>query len=248
MSLTTYGRRTSYVHLAIESIARGAVRPSKIILWLDEPEALAKPPRALARLAKRGLQILPCHNYGPHKKYYPYVESLDPAEPVDPLVIVDDDFIYPVSWLSSLLTSYEEYPEAVSCTRAHVIQVAEVPKPYSEWPACDSDLPSARTFATGVGGVLYPPKVQFEMKSFGRLFESCAPRADDIWLHYVTVASGNAVRQVKSKSLDLEFKILPFGQDTSLQMSNVGMGANDEQVLRTYDDETLNILRGSDRR
>ena len=38
VSMTTYGKRVRTVHLAIESIARGAVRPARLILWLDEPE------------------------------------------------------------------------------------------------------------------------------------------------------------------------------------------------------------------
>lgn len=245
VSLTTYGTRTAYVHLAIESIARGTVRPQRIILWLDESESLANPPKQLRRLARRGVEILPCSNFGPHKKYYPYVQSLDDNQFSEPLVIVDDDFVYPDSWLESLLESYKSFPEAVSCTRAHEMQVSGVPLPYSAWPSCQSDQPDVRTFATGVGGVLYPPTVLRSIKSLGTKFEQCAPRADDVWLHYVTVSTGSLVRQIRPTSLDLEFRILPFGQQTSLQAVNVGMGANDRQISDTYDNRTLDIIRSS---
>lgn len=245
VSLTTYGMRTAYVHLAIESIARGTVRPHRIILWLDESESLANPPKPLLRLARRGVEILPCSNFGPHKKYYPYLEARDENDLQDPLVIVDDDFVYPASWLASLLDSYRSFPEAVSCTRAHEMQVSDVPLPYSDWPSCKSDQPRVRTFATGVGGVLYPPNVQRAIKSLGTKFEECAPRADDVWLHYATVSSGSLIRQIQPNSLDLEFKILPFGQQTSLQAINVGMGANDRQISTTYDAQTLDIIRSS---
>lgn len=245
VSLTTYGTRTAYVHLAIESIARGTVRPHRIILWLDEPEPLANLPKPLRRLARRGVEILPCANFGPHKKYYPYVEARDDTEFVEPLIIVDDDFVYPTSWLAGLLESYRTFPDAVSCTRAHEMQVGQAALPYSDWPSCSSDQPSVRTFATGVGGVLYPPVVQRAIKSLGTKFVECAPRADDVWLHYVTVSTGSSVRQIHPDSLDLEFKILPFGQETSLQAVNVGMGANDQQIVATYDERTLDIIRSA---
>jgi hypothetical protein len=245
VSLTTYGLRISSVHLGIESIARGFLLPRRVILWLDDQAVIDNPPRALLRLKKRGLELRFCPNYGPHKKYYPYIDSLSFEAALEPLVIADDDMIYSRTWLSGLLDSYRDYPEAVSCTRAHELQIDEFPTPYSEWPACHSDKPSVHTFATGVGGVLYPPAAQFAIKSFGKGFEKCAPRADDIWLHYVTVSSGILIRQILPESLDLEFKILPFGQGTALHTVNVGLSANDEQISSTYDEPALAILRNS---
>jgi hypothetical protein len=243
VSLTTYGTRTNYVHLALETIAQGVVRPKRIILWLDESDVLNDLPTAIERLRRRGLEVRACRNYGPHKKYYPYLESSEEDQLIDPLVIIDDDFLYPATWLSSLLDSYHQYPEAVSCTRAHEFQLDDVPTPYAEWPPCNSDSPSPLTFATGVGGVLYPRAVQLAIKSRGTQFDKSAPRADDVWLHYVTVASGNAVRQISSEPLKLEFKILPFAQGASLQAENVGLAGNDRQISRTYDDEVLATLR-----
>lgn len=245
VSLTTYGERTAYVHLAVESLARGSVRAKRIILWLDETDVLERMPKPLKRLERRGLEIRACNNYGPHKKYYPYIETLDESNIVDPLVIIDDDFLYPAAWLDSLLDSYRKYPDAVSCTRAHEFQIGDTPKPYSEWPSCQSDSPSCRTFATGVGGVLYPPAVQLAIKSYGTRFSHCAPRADDVWLHYVTVASGKSVRQISSDPLNLEFRILPFAQGSSLQTENVGLSGNDRQIAMTYDERTLSLLRAS---
>ncbi|MDR3413234.1 MAG: hypothetical protein P4L87_20160, partial [Formivibrio sp.] len=36
VSLTTYKKRSKKVYLAIESIADGDVRPSRLILWIDD--------------------------------------------------------------------------------------------------------------------------------------------------------------------------------------------------------------------
>ena len=75
VSLTTYGKRVQAVYLAIESIARGSALPSRLILWIDDPALYANLPPTLLRLKRRGLEIRYCKNFGPHKKYYPYVES-----------------------------------------------------------------------------------------------------------------------------------------------------------------------------
>lgn len=245
VSLTTYGQRTHFVHLAIESIARGTLRPKRIILWLDEPDSIRNPPVALQRLVKRGLEIRECANYGPHKKYYPYISSLDAGAHIDPLTIVDDDFLYPKEWLQSLLESHERYPNAVSCTRAHEIQVHEQIMSYSTWPSCRTDRPSFRTFATGVGGVLYPASVQLMLKRLDKEFAHRAPKADDVWLHYAAVLAKVKVRQVGAEPLNLEFRILPFAQGDSLQATNVGQGANDRQIASTYDRIAIETLRAN---
>ena len=36
VSLTTYGTRSRKAYLAIESIAQGRLRPSRLILWIDD--------------------------------------------------------------------------------------------------------------------------------------------------------------------------------------------------------------------
>lgn len=243
VSLTTYGQRTKTVHLAIESIACGNTRPRQLILWVDEIENDEQLPAALQRLIKRGLEVRHCENFGPHKKYYPYVATFEPGLHTRPLVIVDDDFLYPESWLKSMMESYLEYPNAVSCTRAHELQILEDVLPYSSWPACSTDQPSFRTFATGVGGVLYPPAVLLQLQKLGEEFMRKAPKADDIWLHYAAVTVKVPVRQVHKDPLDLEFRILPFGQSGTLQDMNVGEGQNDLQIAATYDSAALEILR-----
>src|ERR1700728_2535296 len=52
VSLTTYGKRVRVVHLAIESIARGKTKPSRLILWLDDAALIANLPRPLLRLER----------------------------------------------------------------------------------------------------------------------------------------------------------------------------------------------------
>ena len=75
VSLTSYGKRIDTVYVTIESIARGSLLPSELILWLDDEERSRSLPITLERLKERGLSVRICEDYGPHKKYYPYVSS-----------------------------------------------------------------------------------------------------------------------------------------------------------------------------
>lgn len=159
VSLTSYGKRIDTVYLAIESIARGSLLPSELILWLDEEEHLKSLPVTLQRLKQRGLAIRSCRNYGPHKKYYPYVASTETF--AVPLVTADDDVLYPRDWLRSLVNAYESDSNVVSGYRARTIlfegdQIA----PYSRWTLCTSTRPSWRHLLNGVSGVISttPPR------------------------------------------------------------------------------------------
>lgn len=186
VSLTSFGPRIqASVWKTIETIGRGVVRPRRVILWLDE----AARPAALQRLEKRGLEIRSCPNYGPHKKYFPYVES----ESLDvPLVTADDDVFYPRHWLATLLSIRQ--PRVVVCHRARI----RIDGPYSSWPMCETTQASDRVFATGFGGVLYPPEVLMALRDRGAAFLDVCPLSDDFWLHFAAASSGCAVRQVTS--------------------------------------------------
>jgi len=48
--MTTYGRRLKDVHVAIETIAKGTVLPSRFMLYLDVEEDVLHPTEALKRL------------------------------------------------------------------------------------------------------------------------------------------------------------------------------------------------------
>ena len=243
VSMTTYGKRVRTVHLAIESIARGAVRPARLILWLDEPELVASLPNALTRLRKRGLEVKLCKNYGPHKKYYPYVESQEVFS--GPLVTADDDAIYPQSWLGGLLGALEKFPDCVNCYRARVMTLRDrAMAPYREWPLCESTDPGLNTVATGVSGVIYPTSLLRELKNAGTGFEAICPKADDLWLHVCAIRAGYRIRQIHREAI--HFPMIPGTQETSLYAENCAQeDGNDRQSAVTYRGSDLDLIRGS---
>ena len=214
VSLTTYGKRIDTVYLTLETIARGALLPSRLILWMDDEAAFQRRPDTLRRLEARGLEVKVTQNYGPHTKYYPYLMS---AEKLGvPLVTADDDTLYPKSWLQSLAESYREDPHLIHCCRAHVVELeGEGFAPYISWQRCRSTLPSAVNFATGVSGIIYPSVFQQKVKDAGLGFLDSCPKADDIWLH-VQAAS----RWLQGKAIE------DLGAEFSRDARNPGYGAD----------------------
>ena len=80
VSLTSFGKRIYDVHLAIESIMQGSVKPNRIILWLSEEEFKGKPlPKTLEKQKNRGLQIEYCEDLRSYKKIVPTMEKYPDA-------------------------------------------------------------------------------------------------------------------------------------------------------------------------
>jgi hypothetical protein len=243
VSLTTFGKRAQTVHFALESIGRGQLRPSRLILWLDDAALLGNLPAGIRRLQKRGLEVKGCKDYGPHKKYYPYLESLEDFK--TPLVTADDDLIYPRVWLKRLAEAFQQFPEAINCHRARLLvlnqdRVAE----YGSWGAIDSTDPSFRHVATGVAGVIYPPRFQRALKQKATGFVNCCPRADDLWLHVQALRSGYKVRQISRKRFRHVY--IPGTQSDGLIQQNVLLRGNDLQVEATYQAPDIERMREGD--
>lgn len=240
VSLTTYGKRTRIVFLAIESIARGRLLPSRLILWIDDKAVFGNLPATLRRLAKRGLEIRLCENYGPHKKYYPYLESLQKVEV--PLVTADDDLFYPRYWLQRLAEAFHQSPDTVNCYRARVIGLNQAGlAKYDSFTIADSTMPSFRHLVTGGAGAIYPPQLQRVLKQDGTAFLSCCPRADDLWLHVHALRTGYRVRLINKRQFPLVN--IPATQATALCHYNQSRGGNDRQIALTYRASDVDRLR-----
>jgi hypothetical protein len=230
VSLTSYGKRIDTVYLVIESIARGSVLPAELILWLDDERRYRSLPASLERLKLRGLTVTLCGDYGPHKKYYPYVASQ--KEFVLPLVTADDDVLYPRDWLRRLMNAFEQDSEVVNGYRARVITFqGQSLAPYAQWGLCSSTKPSWRHLLNGVSGVIYPPRFLAALKRAGSGFEKCCPKADDVWLHANALRAGFKIQQLGREAI--HFPMIPGSQQNALYFDNAAAG-NDVQIANTY--------------
>jgi hypothetical protein len=225
VSLTSYGSRIDTVHLAIESIARGTVRPARMILWIDSPAALEALPPALERQRARGLEVLLAHNYGPHTKYYPYVDAHE--EFTVPVVTADDDILYPADWLSGIMAASAQHPDSIVgyWIRRMSLESDGRPATYTSWPYASDTLPHAANVPLGVSGVLYPIRMLARLREQGEAFVSVAPHTDDLWLHAVALRSGVPVRQISATPV--HFLTLPGTQEVTLASENLAGSGND---------------------
>lgn len=237
VTMTTHGARIRDVWVALESVGRGTVRPSRLILWLDAPTRL---PRRLRRMVRRGLEVRETEpGNGVHTKYWPYLQST--ASTV-PLALADDDIVYPPSWLEALLTAHRESPELVVAYRAHLIELdGEDLAPYAGWRSCDDDSASFAHFATSVSGQILPAALQQALRAEGTQFRDAAPTADDVWLHRTAVLAGIRTRQVLPGQRHWWF--VPGSQGTGLNAVNVVGGGNDRQLRATHTPTTMARIR-----
>lgn len=229
--MTTHGDRFRTVDIALESIARGTVKPRRLILWIQDPVMFRNLPPTLVRLQGRGLEIKLCKPFGPHTKYYPYVASTELL--TSPLVTADDDIIYPSGWLQTLVEANREHPDMVNAHWVSMIGVNEgrITR-YQDWARRRDTNPGFNNFALGVSGVIYPPDMLAELRQRGDQFLDICPGADDIWLHWVALRAGFRVRQVGKTPR--HFPMIPGSQTTALSTANVGLHRNDQWIRALY--------------
>jgi len=242
--MTTYGDRIDTVHLAIESIGSGDLRPRRLVLYLDDADLAARRPKSVRDLELRGLEVVVVPpGLGVHTKYWYYVEA--ESEPFGPVVTSDDDILYPPDWLARLAEAAARTPGVIVCARAHTIVLDEDGiAPYRTWVPCLSTAPGFRHFATSVSGQLLPTEFLRLVRAEGRAFMDHAPTNDDIWLHHLAVANGWRVMQVGDHPEHYPF--VPGTQSAGLWVQNVVEERNDAQVRATYSTEDLRRLRSEE--
>ncbi|WFR67264.1 hypothetical protein P9139_01165 [Curtobacterium flaccumfaciens] len=235
--MTSFGERIATAHLALESIAAGTALPSRMILWLDDEAAVACPTEGLRRLMRRGLEVRHAEDDGPHKKYYPYVQSV-PTHRV-PLVTADDDWLFPRRWLEDLMDAHRADPSTNTTHRARRIPVSGgVIAPYVEWARIGASPASPRNLATGGWGHVLTSRMLEALRDRRAEFRAAAPRADDIWLHRVAVETGAAPKSI-GRYDHRHILHVPIGDGPTLAADNVDDGGNDHQIRSAWTNEVV---------
>jgi len=238
VSLTSYPARIQFVSKVISSIFDQTVKADKILLWLAEeqfPNREEDLSEELLEQTKKGLEIRWCDDLKPHKKYYYTMQEF----PDSIVITVDDDVIYNSKLIETLLISYIHYPFAVSAMRAHLIKFDENGKisPYCKWKREYKyfGIPSMALCATGVGGILYPPRVMHEeLFNKNQIYKLCI-YADDLWLKVMQILTNTPV-VIAGESAKLLY--IENSQSEALWKTNDAEGANDIQfskILENYD-------------
>lgn len=233
VSLTSNPARFSTLHISLKSVLNQTMKPSKVILWLDQDVSLKDVPKNILDLQKKGLEIRCGGEFlKPHKKYiHAMTEFRDAC-----IVTVDDDVIYTRDMIASLYASYLKHPNCISARRVHKIQydMNHHAVNYNNWLYdCKKEKePSMQLLATGVGGVLYPPHV-FDMDSENfnpQNIKENAWSVDDVWLKFVENSLNIPVIWVPNNHTHPFYITNKELAKTSLYISNVHNNHNDVAI------------------
>lgn len=238
VSLTSFGKRIYDVHLAIESIMQGTVKPNRIVLWLSEEEFKGKPlPRMLEMQMARGLQVEYCNDIRSYKKLVPSLKKYPEAC----IITIDDDAIYECDLVERLVAAHKERSNAICACRMHKVKLGEDGKPlsYMDWDWCVEEYgkDSSLFFPTGVGGILYPPQC-FSTEVFNqKVFLDLCPYADDVWFYAMRVLNDTPIKYVYAGKPGGNYMDLPSGDIDALSTDNTDAAncKNDVQLKAVMD-------------
>lgn len=190
VAMTSHPGRIRHAWLAIETLLRQDVRPTRLLLVLsDEDFPNRKIPRSLTRQARRGLEIHWVQEDGKsYDKLLP-IRALDPAVRI---ITVDDDKYFPANLVRLLTDSADKNPESVIGARGwRIVASASGVLAYGKrWERITAEEKGRNLFMPGGNGCLYPPgSLDSRVDDFG-MAEAICPTADDIWFWAAWTAAG----------------------------------------------------------
>lgn len=234
VSLTTFGRRFFDVYLAVESIMQGSVKPNRIILWLQDELKSKALPITLKRQISRGLEVRYTKDIKSYKKLIPTVMLYPDAT----IITIDDDQIYNFDFVENLINAHKETPDCIIGNRVHRIVKGSknTISSYNKWKfGRGYHIASKLNFATGGGGILYPPHSLSHRVFEENLFMLLAPKADDVWFYAMAILNGTKIRRAYTRSENGEEYLQNESmQDEALNHTNVAENGNDSQIAAVF--------------
>ena len=181
---------------------------------------------------KRGLEIRLVEDLRSHTKYYYALKEYNNSF----VITVDDDCYYPENLIENLMKIHREYPNSIASNRIHKIKFKEnYDLPYAKWSHNFSPKNNVNGtyLLTGVGGVLYPPKI-FDAPFFNAtVFMEKCKFADDIWLSVNAFRLGINIASNGKFNKDM-IAISKTGDVRLLNYNSKGNG-NDSQLRAVLD-------------
>ncbi|MBE6444181.1 MAG: hypothetical protein E7020_05910 [Alphaproteobacteria bacterium] len=230
VSMTSYPARINTVHLTIESLLNQTLKADKLILWLALEQFKNKEndlPKELLELQNKGLTIDWYHDIRSYKKLIPTLIK----HPNDIIITVDDDVIYDKNCIKLLWKSHLKHKKTIICHRGHYILFDKKKNilPYSQWKSqYKKNNPSYNILQTGVGAVLYPPKVLYKDVLNENLFMSLAYDGDDLW--FWAMANLNKTKIAICKNNINRLCYVDGSQEVGLWHENVENFGNDKKL------------------
>lgn len=236
VSLTSYPARFKYVPSVINSILQNTMKPWKICLCIykDDEKELTKEIKDLIKSEKIEL-IIAEENLKPHCKYYYTMKKYK----THPIITIDDDLLYDKNTVKSLYRNYILKPNVISARRVHKISYQDgVALGYGKWTReyTKCKTPRKDLFATGVGGVLYPPDIlHIDDLSTEQIYKCLY--ADDILLKYLEDRLHVLTMWVENTSMNGTKITEAANSETALFRINCNRNKNSEylKIFKLYE-------------
>lgn len=229
VSLTSFPARIDKIHLCIKSLLLQKMKPDRIVIYLGDREFEGiELPKALRKLFQYGVEVRFRKDLKPHTKYFYSMQEF----PDSLIITVDDDIYYRPNLVRDLYKSYKGHSHCVICTRAHKMLLSDTGlMPYNSWDLETKEVnkESHLLMATGVGGVLYDPKLLYEETYNEKAIEELTLKQDDVWLKFMEILSGVKVFAIPSKPNKYVVGIRGAERIT-LNSQNVGLSRNDVYI------------------
>lgn len=225
VSLTSFPPRFDKLHLTLKGLLLQSIRPDYVLLWIAEADFKHLTP-AILKLESRcdWFEIRTCKDTRSYKKLVPALGEF----PDYYIVTADDDLFYPRDWLYKLTSRVSDKKEIIA-HRVHTpMFVDNKLLPYVKWQH-DSQGEGSVLFATGIGGILYPPNAFVEQVLDEDSFMEICASADDVWFFWMARKKGVYVSWSGYKFNTVNW----LGTDESgLATENVEHGKNDVCIAK----------------
>ncbi len=151
VSMTTIPERVDKIVPALRSVLDQSCPADRVVLawpWAMNARGCPKLPRL-----PPGVDVLPCEDQGPSTKFL----AVHAVEPRAAIVVVDDDVIYPVDFLGTLMEAHRREPMTAFGWRGWRLQPAVNPRDFDHVFATAIREPVQVDVLLGTWGYLIPP-------------------------------------------------------------------------------------------
>ena len=220
VSLTSFPPRFNKLHLTLKGLLSQSITPDYVLLWIAEADFKYLTPKILQLEQQcEWFEIRKCEDIRSYKKLIPSLVEY----PERYIVTADDDLFYPKDWLYKLTSKISDKKEIIA-HRVHTPLFTEnAVLPYAEW-SHNSQGVGEVLFATGIGGILYPPNSFSEQVFNEAVFMDICSSADDIWFFWMARRNQTYVTW---SECDLNLVNWRGTDESGLAVENVEHGKND---------------------
>ena len=198
VSLTSYPKRISTVHITLNTLLRQRLKPDEIILWLADSQFQNREndlPEELLELRKFGLQIRWCKDLKSYKKLIPALREY----PNDVIITADDDIYYEEDWLENLYRAYIADKKNIYVKRAGRVESVKgklCTVPTRRHLYKNKEDARFENIIMGGSGCLFPPNSLHKDIFNEEQFLTVIPTHDDIYFWAMAVLQGTKIKIV----------------------------------------------------